>query len=74
MIPNPEHDKRRLAANVSILRLIEWMVNDHPHLRFHQALQVLGVQQREPDGSLVDHFYEEPWVTLERGLGNKEGT
>lgn len=55
----------RKENNSVIVDILHEIVNYNPELRFCQILDIIGLRLTE------DRFYEEPWVTLERILENK---
>lgn len=73
---NPELQKKidkRQDANKAIVQMISAMVENNPHLRFHQILHNLGIVETQmvgqaPNEKLFckDLFHEESVDTLKR--------
>ncbi len=55
----------RKKSNKKILQLLEKTLEESPDLRFIQALWALKIIDQE-DNHIIDRFYEESSVTLER--------
>lgn len=64
-------NKNRQEYNKKILAILSEYVEKYPDMRFTQALWNLKLIDHEPiiDHKpliIIDRYYEEPWVTLER--------
>lgn len=55
---------KRLEYNKKILKLLNYIVDNNPHLRLNQILTWSSLNTLSDHGD--DGFYEEPWDTLKR--------
>lgn len=60
----------RFNSNIQILILLLKLMKKHEHLRFNQALILLGVSDEDKGDRLT--YYEESTITLNRILKNIE--
>lgn len=66
-----EKIQKRKSANKDLLRLIGQVVDENPHLRFHQILHVIGIEEAVAMGYTEDKFGEESVDTLKRVMKNQ---
>lgn len=57
---------KRKSANEEILSILKDYLENHPEIRFVQALWNLNIMRVDDNYVIVDDFYEEPTDTLKR--------
>lgn len=56
----------RQEYNLQILKILEEYLKQHPDFRFIQVLWALNIIDRDENNLIIDRFYEEPNITLEK--------
>lgn len=58
--------KKREEYNLKILNILESFLKEHPDFRFIQALWALNIVNRNENNQIIDRFYEESNITLDK--------
>ena len=56
----------RQKYNLAILNKIEGFLKEHPNFCFIQALWALDIIDKDENNLIIDRFYEEPNITLDK--------
>ena len=56
----------RQKYNLAVLSKLQEFLQKHPDFRFIQALWALDIIDRDENNTILDRFYEEPNITLDK--------